>query len=123
MKEQNILAAFHSEDEANQAAHALKQAGFSIVSIDRIGPFAGDGNEKILNPITGDFPGLASLTLAGDFPNGPDASVLAAASPDASGMSDRGDDTLHQSVLLTAVVPEEQGDQATKIVRSHGGMV
>ena len=123
MKERNILAGFHNEEEAAKAADALRKAGFTIVQIDRIGQFPGDGNEKIMNPITGEIPSLGSMTLAGDFPNGRDASVLAAASPDASGMADRGDDNLNRSVLLTAVVPEERGDEATEIIRSYGGMV
>lgn len=123
MKERNILAGFHNEEEAAKAADALRKAGFTTVQIDRIGQFPGDGNEKIMNPITGEIPSLGTMTLAGDFPNGRDASVLAASSPDASGMADRGDDNLNRSVLLTAVVPEERGDEATEIIRSFGGMV
>ena len=42
--------------------------------------------------------------MAGDFPSGRVASVLAAVDPDASGMADRGDDDMNRSVLLTAVV-------------------
>lgn len=123
LKERNILAGFHTEDEAEKAATALRQAGFSIVQIDRVGQFSGDGNERIMNPISGKIPSLGSMTLAGDFPNGRDASALAAASPDASGMADRGDDDLNRNVLLTCVVPEERGDEATEIIRSYGGMV
>ncbi|KQL46879.1 hypothetical protein AN963_18490 [Brevibacillus choshinensis] len=123
MKERNILSGFHTEEDASKAADALRQAGFSIVQIDRVGQFPGDGNESIMNPISGEIPSLGIMTLAGDFPNGRDASILAAASPDASGMADRGDDNLNRSVLLTAVVPEERGDEATQIITSLGGMV
>jgi len=123
LKERNILAGFHTEDEAGKAKEALQHAGFSIISIDRVGQFPGDGNERIMNPITGEIPSLGNLTLAGDFPSGRDASVLAAVDPDASGMADRGDDNMNRSVLLTAVVPEERGDEATEIIRSFGGMI
>ncbi|MFP3391539.1 hypothetical protein [Brevibacillus sp. SIMBA_040] len=123
LKERNILAGFHTEDEAGKAKEALQQAGFSIISIDRVGQFPGDGNERIMNPITGEIPSLGNLTLAGDFPSGRDASVLAAVDPDASGMADRGDDNMNRSVLLTAVVPEERGDEATEIITSCGGMI
>lgn len=123
MKERNILSGFHTEEEAAKAADALRQAGFSTIQIDRVGQFPGDGNESIMNPISGQIPSLGSMTLAGDFPNGRDASVLAAASPDASGMADRGDDNLNRNILLTAVVPEERGDEATQIITSCGGMV
>lgn len=123
MKQRNILAGFHTEEDASKAAEALRSAGFSIVQIDRIGQFPGDGNESIMNPISGEIPSLGSMTLAADFPSGRDASILAAANPDASGMADRGDDNLNRNVLLTAVVPEERGDQATSIITSCGGMV
>ncbi|WP_406797251.1 MULTISPECIES: hypothetical protein [Brevibacillus] len=123
VKERNILAGFHTEDDAQKAEKALRQAGFSTIQIDRIGQFPRDGNEQIVNPISGDFPSLGNLTLAADFPSGRDASVMAAVDPDASGMADRGDDNLNRSVLLTAVVPEEQGDLATEIIRSYGGMI
>lgn len=123
MRERNILAGFHTEDEARQAEKALRQAGFTTIQIDKVGQFPGDGIEQITNPVSGDFTGLGVLTLAGDFPSGPDARVLAAANPDASGMSDRGDDNLTRTVLLTAVVAEERGDEATAIIRSHGGQI
>lgn len=123
MKERNILAGFHTEEDAGKAADALRQAGFSTMQIDRVGQFPGDGNESIMNPISGEIPSLGNMTLAGDFPSGRDASVLAAVDPGASGMADRGDDDLNRSVLLTAVVPEERGDEATQIITSCGGMI
>jgi hypothetical protein len=122
MKEQNILAGFSTDDAAVRAKKALQEAGFSIIQIDHVGQFPGNGVDTILNPITGDIPSLASLTMAGDFPSGRDASVLAAADPDASGMSDRGDDIM-TPFLLTAVVPAERNAEATEIIRSFGGMV
>jgi len=121
VKEQNILAGFSSEDAAMRAKEALNAAGFTITQIDHIGQFPGDGIEQILNPITGRIPSLGYLTLAGDF-SSRDASVLAAADPDASGMSDRGDD-FNTPFLLTAVVLEDRNAEATEIIRSFGGMV
>jgi|GEM_PF-399414 len=121
VKEQNILAGFSSEDAAVQAKKALNTAGFTIVQIDHIGQFPGDGVDHVLNPITGQIPSLGSLTLAGDF-SSRDASVLAAADPDASGMADRGDE-FNTPFLLTAVVPADRNAEATEIIRSFGGMV
>jgi hypothetical protein len=123
VKERNILSGFRTMEDAEKAANLLRQSGFETVQVDMIGQFPGDGVERILNPISGDFPSLGNITLAADFPNSRDASVLAAASPDASGMADRGDDNLHANVLLTAVVPEDRGDEATNIIRDCGGMV
>lgn len=122
MKEQNILAGFSFEEAASRAKKALEDAGFSIVQVDHIGQLPGSGVDSILNPITGDIPSLASLTLSGDFPSGRDASVLAAADPDASGMSDSGDAPF-TPFLLTAIVPEDRNAEATQIIRSFGGMV
>jgi hypothetical protein len=123
LKERNILAGFRTIDAANNAAEQLRKAGFDTVQVDTIGQYPGDGVEKRMNPITGDIPGLGNLTLGADFPNARDSSVLAAADPAASGMSDGGQDTVGLSVLVTAVVPEERGDEATDMLRSHGGVV
>ncbi|USG65772.1 hypothetical protein NDK47_27365 [Brevibacillus ruminantium] len=122
MKERNILAGFKTVEAAEKAAASLRQAGFETIQIAQIGQYPGDGIQNITNPITGDIPSLASLTEAGDFPSGRDASILAAAGPDASGMADRGDERLG-SILLTAVVPEERGDEATQIIEAHGGVI
>jgi len=123
LKERNILAGFRSVDRANEAAAKLKQAGFQTIQVDQVGEYPGEGIEHVMNPITSDFASLGRLTLGAEFPNARDASVLAAADVDASGMSDGGQDALGYSVLLTAVVPEERGDEAVQIIRSCGGFV
>jgi hypothetical protein len=122
VKERNILAGFKTIEAAEKAAQSLRQAGFETIQIAHIGQYPGDGLEEITNPITSDFPSLATLTQAGDFPNGRDASVLAAAGPDASGMADRGVENIG-NILLTAVVPEERGDEAVQIIESFGGTI
>lgn len=123
MKERNILAGFPSDGAATQAKQALQQAGFDTVQVDFIEQYPNDGVENYMNPITGDFPALGSLSLSGNFPTGRDASVLAAASPEASGMADRDLDNMDKPYLLTAVVPENRYDEATQIIRSLGGMI
>ena len=123
MKERNILAGFKSLDAAERAAQALQQAGFQTIQVDGVGQYPGEGVEKYLNPLTGKIPGLGNLTLDADFPTGRDSSILAAADPSASGMSDGGQDAIGASVLLTCVVPENQGNQATELIRSFGGVV
>ncbi|MBO8165109.1 MAG: hypothetical protein H0Z34_15610 [Brevibacillus sp.] len=122
MKERNILAGFQSADNANKAAEQLRQAGFETVQVEIIDRYPGEGVEQVINPISGKIPSLGNLTLDADFPSGRDASVLAAADPSASGMADGGQDR-NGSVLLTAVVPEERGDEAAEIIRSFGGEI
>lgn len=123
MKERNILAGFRSDDAANRAKEALQQAGFSTVQVDWIEQYPGSGVDEITTPVSGDFSSLGSLVLSGDFPTGRDAAVLAAASPEASGMADRDLDNMDSPFLLTAVVPEDRHEEATRIIRSWGGMV
>jgi hypothetical protein len=122
MKERNILAGFHGLDDAEKAAEQLRKAGFQTVQVDPLQQYPGEGVVQVINPITGRIPSLGTLTLGADFPSGRDASVLAAADPSASGMADApyADDA---TVLLTAVVPEERGDEAVQIIRAHGGEV
>ncbi|MCK9906010.1 hypothetical protein MXD63_39220, partial [Frankia sp. Cpl3] len=119
----NILAGFRTPDDAGAAAEALRQAGFQTIQVDMVSKYPGDGVEKRMNPITGAIPSLGTITLGANFPSARDASVLAAADPAASGMSDGGQDTSGATVLLTAVVPEERGDEATEILRSFGAEI
>ncbi|MGE5701941.1 MAG: hypothetical protein ACM32O_05390 [Clostridia bacterium] len=121
MDERNILAGFYTEEDATKAARLLKEAGFSTVQVDRIGDYPGEGVEGITNLISGEIPSLGSITLGAAFPSGRDASVLAAASPSASGMADGNPFEQDRSVLLTAVVPESRGDEAVAMIRSCGG--
>lgn len=124
MKERNFLAGFASIDDAQAAEKALRKAGFKEVQVDPISPFPGEGVEQVINPITGNIPGLPHMTLDADF-SSKSASILAAADPSASGFSD-GDGMMpevNQGVLLTAVVPEHQADQAEQIIKQYGGNV
>jgi len=121
MKERNILAGFRSPDDANKAAEQLRKSGFTTVQVDTVSQYPGDGIDKITNPIAGEVPSLGSLTLEADFHSGREASVLAAADPSASGMADRNMEDIGRNILLTAVVPEERGDEAAEIIKSFGG--
>jgi|HigsolmetaAR203D_1030402.scaffolds.fasta_scaffold00016_49 hypothetical protein len=123
MAERNILAYFHSPQQAEGAKRKLEALRVIDVSIDTIGAYPGTGNTEILNPVTGDFGGLGELTLGGDFTDRSSA-VLAAADPNASGMSDKGDeDIAGRNVLLTVVVNESDYEKAMTIVRQCGGLV
>ena len=124
MKERNLLAGFVSIDDAQEAEKALKNAGFQEIQVDTISPFPGEGVEQRMNPITGNIPGLAHMTLDADFSN-ESAAILAASSPGARGMSDGVGmmPEVTQGVLLTAVVPDNQADQAEQIIKQYGGNI
>lgn len=122
MKERNFFAGFASIDDAKQAEQALHDTGFETTQVDMISPYPGEGPQRRMNPITGNVPSLAALTLDADITN-KSAAILTATDVSASGMSD-GDGMMpevNQSVLLTAVVPEDQAKMAEKIIQEHGG--
>ncbi|UFJ40421.1 hypothetical protein LOK74_20685 [Brevibacillus humidisoli] len=123
MSERNILAGFRSVDEAERAAEQLRKAGFQTVQVETIDRYPGEDVQQVINPISGQIPSLGALTLGADFPSGRDASVMAAADPSASGMSDGDQDSGGANILLTAVVPEQRGDEAVQLIRSLGGEV
>ncbi|GAA3403619.1 hypothetical protein ACFFNY_03510 [Paenibacillus hodogayensis] len=123
MTEKNVLAYFHSYEEAQGAAAKLKALRIEDMRVDAIGRFPGEGSDHIENPIQADFGGLGNLTLGGDFSD-PNAAILAAADASASGMSTGGeDDTMGRNYLLTAVMDESVHHQAMRVVRECGGLL
>ncbi len=123
MAEKNILAYFHSPEEAEGVAKKLQALRAIDVSVDRFGRYPGDGIDVINNPITGNISGLGSLTLSGDF-DSQGASILAAADPGASGMSHGGQGgPTGRDILLTAVVDEQMYEKALQVVKEAGGLV
>lgn len=126
MSERNILAYFQSPEQAEGVASKLKALRIVDMRIDRISPYPSEsdmGVDHVMNPISGDFPGLGSLTLNADF-GSREAAILAAASPIASGMSDGGSDLVTgRDILLTAVVNEAVYEQALRVIEQSGGMV
>jgi len=104
MAEKNILAYFQSIEDAEGARAKLQALRAADISIDRIGRFPGEGVDRIMNPITGDFPGIGYLTQDANFAD-KSAAILAAADVTASGMSDGGQDAVTgRDVLLTVVI-------------------
>lgn len=124
MAEKNILAYFKSPEQAEKALEQLKPLKLIDSSINRFDGYPGDGSDRILNPITSDFPGLGYLTLGGDFPDR-DAAILAATSVDASGMSAGAekDETAGRDILLTVVIEEDDFAKAMAIIEKAGALV
>ncbi len=122
MSEKYILAYFNSPEQAREAARQIQPLGVIDMQIDRIDPYPGDGIDRLMNPLTGNVPGLASLTLDADSTSR-DASILMAADVSASGMSGGIDENAGRDVLLTVVINEQNHHQALNIVRQNGGLV
>lgn len=123
MAEKNILAYFHSEEEARGAEAKIQALRAVDTSIDRIQRFPGEGVQHTVNPVTGNFASLGNLTQDADFSD-KSSSILAAADVTASGMSDGGADVVTgRDILLTAVVEEGAYEQAMSVVEEYGGLV
>ncbi|WP_217597009.1 hypothetical protein [Cohnella sp. GbtcB17] len=126
MADRAVLAYFNTPDQAKRALEELKSLRLNEHGIDRFDGYQGAGMEhldQLGNTIAGTFRGLGFITLGGDFDN-PDAGVLAAASVSASGMSSGGPDNrvTGRDILLTAIVDEEDYDQAVEICRQAGAL-
>ncbi len=123
MAERNILAYFRSPEQAEGAKRKLQALRAIDVSIDRIQATEGADAEMAMEMIGVDVGGLGAAALGAAYANR-SAAVMAAADPDASGLSDQGDETVAgRDILLTAVVDDQAYDRAMRIVRECGGMV
>ncbi|CAM4379706.1 hypothetical protein [Paenibacillus tarimensis] len=124
MKEKNLLAYFKSMEEAQAAMQQIKQLNLTDSSIRRVDGYPGDGNERIMNPITSDFHSLGYLTLDAEITDH-NAGILSAASVSASGFSSGGPDNrvTGRDVLLTAVMDANDYEKAVRAAEEHGGLV
>ncbi|MBP1999147.1 hypothetical protein J2Z69_000166 [Paenibacillus shirakamiensis] len=122
MGEKNILAYFKSPEEAEEAAHKLQAIRVEEISIDRFGKYPGRGYSPV-NMLAGSFTSLAAITQdAGLFDAS--SSIMAAADPAASGMSDGGaGGPTGRDILLTVIVGEETHHQALRIIEDAGGLI
>ncbi|MGN7357794.1 hypothetical protein ACTHPF_10525 [Paenibacillus sp. SAF-054] len=121
MSEKNILAYFKSPEEAESAAKKLQALRVVDMSIDRFSRYPGTEMYGA-SPFVGDMVSLSASTYGTSF-TGESSSILAAADPSASGMSDGGQGgPTGRDILLTIVVEEESFDRAMKIVEDAGGM-
>ncbi len=120
MPEKPIIVYFRSAEQANEALNKMKRE-FEVIeaSIDQFDGYPGNGHDPG-NPITGHIPSLGSLTLGGDFNR--DAGILAATSVSASGLSsgEPGNMVSGVNIILTAIVQEENGEQAMQIAQDCG---
>lgn len=123
MAEKSILAYFKTPDQAQKALEQLKKLRLIDAKIDRFDGMPGDGVERIMSPLNGDFDSLGELTLDGEIENR-SAGILSAASVSASGYSSGGPDNrvTGRDILLTAIVDEQDYEKAQEIVRQAGAL-
>lgn len=123
MAERSILAYFNTPDQAERALERLKTLQLVDSRIERFDGMPGEGVQQIMNPISGNFGSLGDLALAGDFES-TGSGILAAASVSASGYSSGGPDNRvsGRDILLTAIVEEQDFEQAQQIVQEYGAL-
>jgi len=130
MAERNILAFFHTPEQAQSIVPKLKSLRAAEVSVDPIHKINGGGVDESMNPLTGKFPGLSFLAL-GSEGHGIDDGILTAASSDASGMSAPMsevftgglDGTDRMDIVLTVIIDESCYELALRVIEEAGGKV
>ena len=101
MGEKNILAWFHSPEQAEGVKRKMEALRASDVSIDRVSRFPGAGDDYNI-----------------------EAGILASADVTMSGMSDGGQEPVDgRDILLTVVIDEANYDRALEVIRQAGGLV
>lgn len=104
--ERTILARFTFPEQADRAAQSLRHAGFDVVTVDTIS----DGDPHIQSP-------LVEWGRYGYQPTSLDDKWTSASAWDNPlGL------TFGESILLTAVVPEEAAIRALTIIKEFGGI-
>lgn len=122
MTEKNILAYFHSPEQAEGAAKKLEALRVEDLSINRFSRYAGVGpsGASYTPGVSGSF----SSWVPGALGTNATAGIMAAADPSASGMSDGGQEgPTGRDVLLTVVVDETVHHRALSIIEQAGGMI
>ena len=121
MTTKNILAYFKSPEEANKVADEIKNL-VSYIKVDYFSRFPRGSADQITNPLTGDIPSQATLTLGANA--GRDTGILASTDVSASGMSDGGQSPITgRNVLLAAIVDESTFDKARQVIHDGDGLV
>jgi hypothetical protein len=120
MKEKSIIAYFRTEKNAQKAVQELKERGFETVQMDRFSQFPGENVVDLDNPISESPSSLASITMGAAI-SSRDAGVLAAAHPDASGLSGADGLDAPEDVIVTVVTDEAREEEARSLLERAGG--
>jgi hypothetical protein len=123
--ERSMLASFPDSRRAQEAAAALREAGFVQVQVDRISRFGVESDAAYNNPINraGSLSGLTQFA-AGSNPDTDTGRVLEAADPAASGVGDPGYGVAGgKAFLVTLVTGEDRVTEAVSLIKENGGTV
>ncbi|TGE32027.1 hypothetical protein [Desulfosporosinus sp. Sb-LF] len=118
----NILAYFKSPEEANKVQEKLKDLGVSDIQVDRFNKYPLGSADQLMNPLTGDTPSQATLTLG--INAGQDTGILVSTDVSATGMSDGGQNPITgRDIILGTVVDESIFEKARLLIKEGDGVV
>jgi hypothetical protein len=127
MGERSIFAYFQTMERAQEAAQKLKQRGFETVQVDRFSPIPGGGKEPDqdhgLNSILRQQDSSLTTTTMGLPPISRDRRILAAANPDASGLSDGSPFDHAEDVCLTVITDNSRFEEAIDLLEQLGAYI
>lgn len=120
VKERAVLSSFRSREEAEGAAKKLRALGVTDMNIRSFSGAPSAEKDHMINPVTGDFESLASLS--GDaILSSRDAGILQAASPINSGMADGDGMVTGFNWGLTVVAKEALVERVVRVIKDAGG--
>jgi hypothetical protein len=126
-KGRTIIAHFPSSTKADNAAHALRQAGFTDITVKRNTRFGVSYDSHYNNPISNMAESLTGLTLySTNHSNDQDRAtrVLMGSDPSVSGFSARGYGLAGGSAFtLVTFAKEDQIEEAVSIIKENDGEV
>lgn len=120
--ERSVLASFASGPQAEKAMAALRDAGFEVAQMDRVGRFGFRPDVEEQRPaISGKESSLVRAVL-NPAQLDDESAVLLGATTEASGMS-APDTADNMPFLVTVVTNEERVEEAASICQQNGGRV
>ncbi|MDF9407927.1 hypothetical protein L7E55_06060 [Pelotomaculum isophthalicicum JI] len=124
--ERSILSYFSSDNQAQKAVNALRNAGMKEVRLDRVSRYGEELNREFNNPVNNAL-SLTGLTLfsSGDSENLNDnGRILLGADPSSSGYgcADYGV-AGGRAFLVTVVTSDKHVNKAVEIIKQKGGEV
>src|SRR5690606_6466578 len=121
----SVFGYFSDQDAAQQAAHRLRQAGFSDTQLDALSATSQEGRvDEPFNPSTGRFASLSQLVMGAD-PSEETSGILLSADASASGLATGDAHAQGHGWMVVALTDgsDVQVERAVKIIKSHGGDV
>ena len=121
MSERTVIAWFVNVEDAEKAKRKIQSHGVDVAQIREVSLYPSEPIDHLMNPITGNIPGLARLTFGAQLESQSER-IMAAASPSASGMSGDFDLRGAMHVQLTVVCDPDKVDYCVETMKACHGL-